>query len=87
MVINLSGFPTGKANIRMKGLEDVLAKVQAAAATDPMAQQAMGGLVAAKGFGKAEADGSRVWVVDVAAPNKVMRKRETNRAKNGLLML
>lgn len=72
MVVGFAGFPTGKATIRMTGMDAVLAKVQGAAATDPMAQQAMGGLVAAKGFGKAEADGSLVWVVDVAAPNKVM---------------
>lgn len=72
MVINLSGFPTGKANIRMKGLEDVLAKVQAAAATDPMAQQAMGGLVAFKGFGKVEADGTTLWAIEVTPDSKVL---------------
>jgi hypothetical protein len=72
MVVSLSGLPTGKANIRMTGLEDVLAKVQAAASVDPMAQQAMGGLVAFKGFGKAQADGSMVWAIEVTADGKVM---------------
>lgn len=71
MLINLSGFPTGKANIRMKGLEEVLAKVQAAAATDSVARQAMGSLVAFKGFGKGEADGTTVWAVEVTADAKV----------------
>ncbi len=72
MTINLSGLPTGKANIRMTGLEDVLAKVQAAAATDPTAQQAMGGLVAFKGFGKAQADGSLLWAIEVTPDAKVL---------------
>ncbi len=71
-VINLSGFPTGKANIRMKGLDEVITKVQAAAAADPSAQQAMGGLVALKGFGKAEADGSMLWAIDVTPDAKVL---------------
>jgi len=72
LLINLSGFPTGKANIRMTGLESVLAKVQAAAATDPSARQAMGGLVASKGFGKAEADGSTLWAIEVTPDSKVL---------------
>jgi hypothetical protein len=70
--VNFAGLPTGTATIRMKGLDDVLAKVQAAATTDPNAQQAMGGLVAFKGFGKAEADGGMVWAVDMTQPGKVL---------------
>jgi hypothetical protein len=70
--VNFAGLPTGTATIRMKGLDDVLAKVQAAATTDPNAQQAMGGLVAFKGFGKAEADGSMLWAVDMTQPGKVL---------------
>jgi hypothetical protein len=69
---SLAGLPKGQMTFRMKGMEDVLAKVQAAAATDPMAQQAMGGLVAAKGFGKTEADGTIVWVIDMTADSKVL---------------
>jgi hypothetical protein len=65
------GMPTGSLTVKMTGMDEVLAKVQAAAATDPNAQQAMGGLVAAKGFGKAEADGSLVWVINMEAPGKL----------------
>lgn len=70
--VNFAGLPTGTATIRMKGLDDVIAKVQAAAASDPSAQQAMGGLVAFKGFGKAEADGGMIWAVDMTQPGKVL---------------
>lgn len=70
--ISFAGIPTGTATIRMKGLDDVMAKVQAAAAADPMAQQAMAGLVAFKGFGKAEADGGMIWAVDMTQPGKVL---------------
>lgn len=69
--VNFAGMPTGSATIRMKGLDDVMAKVQAAAATDPMAQQAMAGLVAFKGFGKADGDGL-VWAIDMNQPGKVL---------------
>lgn len=72
IVIGFMGVPMGTANIRMKGLDDVIAKVQAAAASDPSAQQAMGGLVAFKGFGKAEADGTLLWAIDVTQPGKVL---------------
>ncbi|NMD07212.1 MAG: hypothetical protein GYA66_04460 [Phyllobacteriaceae bacterium] len=70
--IGFMGVPSGTANIRMKGLDAVIAKVQAAATSDPTAQQAMGGLVAFKGFGKAEADGTIVWAIDVTQPGKVL---------------
>lgn len=71
-VVNFMGAPTGTATIKMKGLDDVIAKVQAAAASDPTAQQAMGGLVAFKGFGKAEADGSTSWAIDMSQPGKLL---------------
>lgn len=70
--VNFMGLPTGTATIKMKGLDDVIAKVQAAAATDPTAQQAMGGLVAFKGFGKAEADGTTTWAIDLTQPGKLL---------------
>ncbi len=70
--VNFMGPPTGTATIKMKGLDDVIAKVQAAAATDPTAQQAMGGLVAFKGFGKADADGTTVWAIDMTQPGKLL---------------
>lgn len=69
---SLAGFPKGQVTIQMTGMEDVIAKVQAAAAADPMAQQAMGVLVAAKGFGKADADGKLVWAIEMTPDNKVL---------------
>jgi hypothetical protein len=72
LTIRLAGLPTGKANIRMRGLDDVLAKVQSAAATDPTAQQTMGGLVALKGFGKAEADGGLLWAIEMTPEGKAL---------------
>ena len=70
--VSFMGPPTGTATIKMKGLDDVIAKVQAAAASDPTAQQAMGGLVAFKGFGKAESDGTTVWAIDMTQPGKLL---------------
>ncbi len=63
LTVNLAGLPTGKATIRLRGADALMAKL-AAAGEDPMAKQAVPMLVAAKGFGKAEADGSIVWVVE-----------------------
>lgn len=70
--INLAGLPTGKANIRIKGLDNVMAKVQAAALTDPSARQAMGGIVALRGFGKAEADGTLAYAIEMTADAKLL---------------
>jgi hypothetical protein len=61
---SLAGFPTGRFNMKVRGFDTVIAKVQAAA-VDPMAQQAMGGLIAAKGMGKAEPDGSLSYEIDI----------------------
>jgi hypothetical protein len=65
MNVSLAGFPTGRFNVKVRGLDTVIAKVQAAATVDPMAQQAMGGLIAAKGMGKAEPDGSLSYEIDI----------------------
>jgi hypothetical protein len=69
--VSFAGFPSGTATLHMTGLETVISKVQAATANDPNAQQTMGGLVALKGFGKAEADGSMSWAIDVKPEGKV----------------
>jgi Uncharacterized protein conserved in bacteria (DUF2125) len=69
--VSFAGFPAGMATFHMTGLETVIAKVQAATANDPNAQQTMGGLVALKGFGKAEADGSMTWAIAVKPEGKV----------------
>ena len=63
--VNLAGLPTGKFNVKVAGMDAIIAKVQAAAATDPMAQQAMSGLIAARGLGKAEADGALSYAIDI----------------------
>ncbi|MCA0434506.1 MAG: hypothetical protein LCH46_14740 [Proteobacteria bacterium] len=73
LLVNFTGIPTGKFNIRMKGMEETIAKVQVGAtAADQMAQQAMGTLVAAKGLAKTEADGSLLWVVEILPDSKIL---------------
>jgi hypothetical protein len=67
----LAGPPTGKASVRMKGMDAVIAKLQAGAA-DPNVQQALAGLIGMKGFGKAEADGTILWDIDGSTPGKVL---------------
>ena len=64
LVASLAGFPTGKFNVKFKGIDAVMAKVQAQAA-DPAAQQMMAGLIAAKGMGKAEPDGTLSYAIDI----------------------
>jgi hypothetical protein len=71
MSASLAGMPTGKANIRMKGMDAVIAKLQAGAA-DPNVQQALAGLIGMKGFGKAETDSTILWAVDATTPGKVL---------------
>ncbi len=67
----VAGLPTGKANIRMKGMDAVIGILQANGA-DPTAQQALAGLIGMKGMGKAEADGTTLWVIDALAPGKIL---------------
>ncbi len=57
-------IPQGRLVMKAKGLDDTIAALQAAAGSDPNVQQALMGLVAAKGFGKAEPDGSQIWVIE-----------------------
>jgi hypothetical protein len=54
----------------MKGMDAIVAQLQQAA-TDPTAQQAMAGLFAVKGLGKADGD-SLVWDVTMGADGKLM---------------
>lgn len=69
---SLVGFPTGKFNVRLKGMDAIMAKVQAAAVSDPSAAQAFAGLIAAKGMGKAEADGSLSYAIDIQPMGQVL---------------
>jgi hypothetical protein len=68
--ISLAGLPTGKFNAKVKGLDAVIATVQTAAA-DPLAQQSLAGLIAAKGLGKAEPDGSVSYAIDLQPMGQV----------------
>lgn len=67
----LAGMPTGKADIRLKGMDAIIGKLQAGGA-DPNVQQALAGLIGMKGFGKAEADGTVLWAIDASIPGKVL---------------
>jgi hypothetical protein len=69
--VSLAGLPTGKFNVKLKGMDAIMAKVQAAAPLDPQAQQAMGALIAAKGMGKVEADGTLSYAIDIQAMGQV----------------
>jgi hypothetical protein len=59
-----ASMPTGKATIRLTGIDQIQQKLQSAAATDSTAQSILGPMMMAKGFGKVEADGSVSWVVE-----------------------
>jgi hypothetical protein len=68
--INFAGLPQVNAQVRMKGLDAVIAQLQQAAA-DPMAQQAMAMLFAAKGVSKADGDGV-IWDISVSPDGKAL---------------
>jgi hypothetical protein len=68
--ISLAGLPKVSAKFRMTGMEKVIAQLQQAAA-DPMAQQALAGLFAAKGMGKADGDAT-VWEVNMGPDGKLL---------------
>jgi hypothetical protein len=70
--VSLAGLPTGKFNVKFKGMDALIAKVQAAVPVDPQAQQAMGALIAAKGMGKAEADGTLSYAIDIQPMGQVL---------------
>ncbi len=61
----------GKLDIKMKGLDAVMAKLQEAAQTDPQAAQAISMVVAAKGMAKTEADGTSTWALVMTPEGKV----------------
>jgi hypothetical protein len=68
--INFAGLPTVSAKIHMKGMEAVIAQLQQAA-TEPMAQQGMAMLFAAKGVSKPEGEGV-VWDISVSPDGKAL---------------
>jgi hypothetical protein len=64
------GLPEVKATVRMKGMDAVIAQLQQAAA-DPMAQQGMAMLFAAKGIGKADGD-TTSWDITMSPEGKLL---------------
>lgn len=68
--INFAGLPQVAAKIRMTGLDAVIAQLQQAAA-DPMAQQGMAMLFAAKGVSKQDGDGV-IWDITVSPDGKAL---------------
>jgi hypothetical protein len=71
MEMTMLGPKGGKVDIKMKGLDAVMSKLQEAALSDPQAAQAIAGIIAAKGMAKVEADGSSSWAVVYTADGKV----------------
>jgi hypothetical protein len=69
-VVNFAGLPAVTAKISLKGMDAVIGQLQQSAA-DPTAQQALGGLIAMKGLGKAEAD-KTVWDIVMGADGKLL---------------
>jgi hypothetical protein len=59
-------IPRGRLVVKAKGMEETIAALQGVAASDKSAQQTLMGLIAAKGFGKAEPDGTLAWVIENA---------------------
>jgi hypothetical protein len=62
--------PTGKATIRLKGIDEVVKALQAAPPEMGMTQ-AVGGILMAKGFGKADG-GALVWEIDASQAGTVL---------------
>lgn len=63
-------LPTGSVKVRAKGLDETIKTLQPMAASDKKLQQALIGLIAAKGFGKALPDGSLEWNISLNGSGK-----------------
>jgi len=61
MTAGLVAMPAGQALVRLMGLDETMAALQAA---PPDIQQMSAGLLLVKGLGKAEADGSLSWKIE-----------------------
>ncbi len=64
-------IPSGKGTLKAKGLDELMKIIQAAPPEAGM-QQGAAIIIAAKGMGKAEADGSFSWVVESTGDGKVL---------------
>lgn len=65
------GMPSGTATIRLKGFDATLKAIQEAAASDPTAQQAIGPMMAAKGFAKQDGE-DLLWVIETNSTGGVL---------------
>jgi hypothetical protein len=61
--VSMAGMPSGKGTMRMKGFDATVQALQTAAASDPSVQQALGPLMAAKGFAKVDGD-ALIWAIE-----------------------
>jgi hypothetical protein len=66
-----ASMPKGKATVRAKGLDEIMKVIQAAPPEAGM-QSGAGIVIAAKGMGKAEADGSITWNIESGGDGKVL---------------
>ncbi len=71
MVAGPAAMPSGQATITAKGLDEVLKVIQAAP-PEAGVQSGVAIIVAAKGMGKAEADGTLTWKIESTPDAKVL---------------
>ncbi len=71
MTAGPTAMPSGKATISAKGLDDVLKVIQAAPA-EAGVQSGVSIVIAAKGMGKAAADGTLTWEIESTPDAKVL---------------
>jgi hypothetical protein len=64
-------MPVGQATVKAKGIEQVMEALKAAPAEMGL-QRAIGGLIAAKGLSKQEADGSLSWKIESTPAGSVL---------------
>ena len=63
LVVSPAGLPVGKATIKFAGFDATMKALQEAAASEPSVNQAIGPLLAAKGFAKTDGD-KLVWIIE-----------------------
>ncbi|WP_152045422.1 DUF2125 domain-containing protein [Aureimonas psammosilenae] len=70
-LVMTSGKPSASISMEATGFDATIEKLKTAAATSPDANQAVGVMSIAKGFGQALPDGRTQWVVNVATDGSV----------------
>lgn len=71
LLVSLDAPPSGKAAIKMTGFDDTIKALQEASQADPSANQAIGPLMAIKGFAKQEGD-ALVWNIESTPAGTVL---------------